>query len=407
MTRHILRHVLPGVLAVLLPLAIPAAIAQPAGPMPGMGGPTEVGVVTLDETEVPFRLTVPGRAVAYEEVAIRPRVSGTIAEILYSPGQDVAEGDVLFRIEDDSYAAEVASAEASVARAEAALRAAQATVERYESLAGTGVTAQDLETARVSVLQAEADLRAAEAALQTARLNLEWTELRSPIAGIADIPSVSVGALVTANQGEALTTVTRIDPIFVDVEESSRRLAEIRRRIEEGRLQAGTNLGIRLTLETGEIYEAEGEMVTPGMRVSQTTGTLAFRLRFPNPERRILPGQFLRVDVQLGTIRAVLVPQGVTQRNAAGELTAFVAEDGIARQRVLTEEGSYGNAWIVTEGIEPGETVIVDGLSRLRDGAEVTTVPVEIAADGTIHRTDGGSDEFLPVGTAPVADGGN
>ena len=160
-------------------------------------------------------------------MAIRPRVSGTIAEIPCSPGQDVAAGDVLFRIEDDSYAAEVASAEASVARAEAALRAAQATVERYESLAGTGIRAQDLETARVSVLQAEADLRAAEAVLQTARLNLEWTELRSPIAGIADIPSFRSGPR-DSHQGEALTTVSRIDPIFVDVEESSRRLAEIR-----------------------------------------------------------------------------------------------------------------------------------------------------------------------------------
>lgn len=376
--------------------AAPAAFAQPAGPIPGMGGAAEVGVITLSETEVPFSVTVPGRAVAFEDVDIRPRVGGAIAEIAYSPGAPIAAGDVLFRIEADTYAAEVASGQASVARAEAAFRTAEATVRRYEALAGTGVTAQDLETAEVSLLEAEADLRAAQASLQTQQLYLDRTEIRSPIDGIADIATVSVGALVTENQADALTTVTRVDPIFVDVEESSRRMADIRTRVDQGQLQTGENLGIRLRLETGETYDLEGQMVSPGTRVSQTTGTLALRLQFPNPERRLLPGQFLRVDMELGTIRAILVPQGATSRSAIGALTAFVEEDGIAQQRVLTEQGSHANAWVITAGLSDGEQLIVDGLSMLSDGAEVRPVAVEITAEGIIRRADGQSDDFQP-----------
>ncbi|MFN4100016.1 MAG: efflux RND transporter periplasmic adaptor subunit [Pararhodobacter sp.] len=382
--------------------AAPFAMAQPAGPMPGMGGAAEVGIITLSETEVPFSVTVPGRAVAFEEVDIRPRVAGAIAEIAYRPGLPVAAGDVLFVIEADTYAAEVASAEASVARAEAAFRTAEATLRRYETLAGTGVSAQDLESAQVSLLQAEADLRAAQASLQTQQLYLDRTAIRSPIDGFADIPTVSVGALVTENQADALTTITRIDPIFVDVEESSRRIADIRTRVEQGQLQTGENLGIRLRLETGETYELDGQMVSPGTRVSQTTGTLALRLQFPNPERRVLPGQFLRVDIELGTIRAILVPQGATARSAIGALTAFVVEDGVARQRVLAEQGSHSNAWVITSGLADGEQLIVDGLNMLRDGAEVRPVPVEITAEGVTRRVDGQSDDFQPPAAMPA-----
>ncbi|MBF9033518.1 efflux RND transporter periplasmic adaptor subunit [Rhodobacterales bacterium HKCCE2091] len=393
-----------AVAALLALLGAGGAAAQGmAGP--GMG-PAQVGVVTVQAEQVPYTSTVPGRAVAYEEVDIRPRVSGAISEIVYTPGTAIAAGDVLFRIESETYAADVAAAEAEVARAEAAVSSAEATRSRYERLEGTGVTVEDVESARVAVLQAQADLSAANAALQAARLDLDRTEIVSPIAGYAALPEVSVGALVTANQADALTTVTRLDPIYVDVEESSRRIGDVRRRIDAGSIAPGETLGISLVLETGETYSGEGEMVSPGTSVSPTTGTIAIRIRFDNPDRRIIPGQFLRVEVVLGSVEAVLVPQGATSRASDGSLTAFVAVDGRAEQRVLAEDGSYRNGWIVTGGIEAGEALIVDGLSNLRDGAEIAPVAVAISADGVV--TEAGDMDGAPPpgdGGVPAADG--
>lgn len=350
----------------------------------GPAGPIAAGVITLEEAQVPFFVTLPGRAVAYEEVDIRPRVGGTIAEITYESGRQVEVGATLFRIEGDTFEVDVAAAEAEVARAEAAVSAAEGTRSRYERLQGTGVTIEDVETARVAVLQSKAELSSAQAALKLAQLNLDRTEIKSPITGVVAVPEVSTGAIVTANQSDALTTVTRLDPIYVDVEESSKRLAEVRALIDGGTLQRGDDVDVTLTLENGVQYDQKGVLESPGTRVSTSTGTFEFRIRFDNPERHIMPGQFLRVEVELGTTRAILVPQGATSRAADGTLTAFVAVEGKAEQRELTERGSYQNAWIVTEGVTAGEALIVDGLSNMRNGAEVTTVPVTISETGIV-----------------------
>ncbi len=377
----------------LISLALSASASSQ--PMPGGDrGPIPAGVITLSEAQVPFSVTLPGRAIAYEEVNIRPRVDGTISEIPYEAGRKVEKGDVLFRIEGDTFEVDVAAAEAEVARAEAAVTAAEATLSRYERLQGTGVTIEDVENARVTVLQNKAELSSANAKLKLARLNLERTEIRSPITGIVAVPEVSVGAVVTANQADALTTVTRLDPIYIDVEESSKRLAEVRALMEGGTLQRGEGLDLTLTLENGVQYDQKGTLESPGTRVSTTTGSFEFRIRFDNPERHILPGQFLRVEIELGTTRAVMVPQGATSRAADGTLTAFVAVDGKAEQRELTEHGSYQNAWIVTEGITPGEALIVDGLMAVRDGADIQPVSVEISENGVVtDAKDASSDE--------------
>ncbi len=377
----------------LISLALSASAS--AQPMPGGDrGPIPAGVITLSEAQVPFSVTLPGRAIAYEEVNIRPRVDGTISEIPYEAGRKVEKGDVLFRIEGDTFEVDIAAAEAEVARAEAAVTAAEATLSRYERLQGTGVTIEDVENARVTVLQNKAELSSANAKLKLARLNLERTEIRSPITGIVAVPEVSVGAVVTANQADALTTVTRLDPIYIDVEESSKRLAEVRALMEGGTLQRGEGLDLTLTLENGVQYDQKGTLESPGTRVSTTTGSFEFRIRFDNPERHILPGQFLRVEIELGTTRAVMVPQGATSRAADGTLTAFVAVDGKAEQRELTEHGSYQNAWIVTDGIAPGEALIVDGLMAMRDGADIQPVSVEISENGVVtDAKDASSDE--------------
>lgn len=358
------------------------AVAQQ---MPGATGPTAVGVVTLQTTEVPYTVTLPGRAVAFEQTDIRPRVEGTIEEIVYTPGHPLEVGDVLYRIEGDSYEAELAAAEAAVAGAEASVTAAKATLERYQKLDGVGVTRESVETAEVSLMQAEADQRSAEAALKTAQLDLKRTEITSPIQGVADVSEVSVGALVTANQSDALTTVTRLDPIYVDLTESSARLLRVREQIDAGDLAQSDKLQIDLTLENGATYSAGGTLVSPGFSVSSTTGAVEFRIQFDNPDRKILPGMFLRANIQIGSRNALLVPQRATTRSASGDLTAFVVKDGKAEKVVLTEAGSFQNAWVVTEGVADGDALVVDGLRNLRDGAEVAPTPVTIDENGVVQ----------------------
>uniref|UniRef100_UPI00025578C5 efflux RND transporter periplasmic adaptor subunit n=1 Tax=Oceanicola sp. S124 TaxID=1042378 RepID=UPI00025578C5 len=349
--------------------------------------------IALQEADAPYRVTLPGRAVAHDQTEIRPRVEGIVEEILFPAGGRVAAGDLLFRLDSETYEVALIAAEAELASAEATRTAAQATVDRYTRLNGVGVTQSDLDSATASLAQAEASVKTAEASLRSARLNLERTEIRSPIDGIVDLAEVSEGALVTANQSDALTSVTRIDPIYVDVQESSARMLRIRKRLEEGSLTRSEDLQIDLQLETGDAYEGQGRLVSPRAEVSTTTGTVDFRIEFENAERVILPGQFLRVTMSLGSTRAILVPQRATSRSSDGTLTAFVARDGKAVEVVLTAAGSWQNAWIVTDGVEVGEQLIVDGLRNLADGAEVTTVPVSIDENGVVQDTPAAATE--------------
>lgn len=355
--------------------------------MPGMGatGPTEVGVMALTTADVPYKVTLPGRAVASEETEIRPRVEGLVEEIVYKSGRPVAVGDVLFRLDAATYEAELASAEAGRDSAQAALATAQAAYNRASKLEGVGISTSDLETARATLAQAEADLKSAEAELQKAQLDLDRVDLKSPIAGIPDVPAVSVGSLVTANQTDPLTTITRLDPIFVDVTESSTRRMRIREEIDSGAMSPGTELDVTLTLENGVVSSEKGTLITPGVNVSTTTGSIDMRFKFDNPHRMILPGQFLRVEVTLGTSKAILVPQRAATRQADGTLTAFIAQDGTAHEVQLTYSGTYQNAWVVTEGVAEGDLILLDGLTNLADGAEITTVPVTINAQGVVE----------------------
>ncbi|TPE47493.1 efflux RND transporter periplasmic adaptor subunit [Amaricoccus solimangrovi] len=365
------------------------AVAAGGALAQGRGGqssdPKPVGVMDVAEQAVPFTVELPGRAVAFEQADIRPRVEGVIKDIPYRPGVPVKVGDVLFRIEDDSYQANLAAAEAAVSQADSAAQAAQVTLDRYTQLEGAGVTKETVDAARVALLQAQATLKSAQASLKTAQLELDWTEIRSPIDGIPDVAAVSVGALVTANQTDALTTVTRLDPVYVDVAESSARMLRVRERVRAGSLKLGDKIGMTLTLENGQVYDATGEIVSPGILVSQTTGTFNIRVRFPNPDRQILPGQFLRVQAMLGTTQGILVPQIATSRSSTGVLTAFVARSGEAVQVTLADAGSYENAWIVNEGLDRGDKLIVDGLKNLRAGAKIKPTEVTIGADGLVQ----------------------
>lgn len=391
--------------ALTLMLADPGLAQAPPGPGgPGAQGPREVGVMRLERQTVPVTVTLPGRAVAYQETAIRPQVGGEIVEIAYQPGVRVTAGTVLFRLDDDQLAATLSAAEAAVTSAEAAVQGATATVGRYDRLQGTGVSQAELETAQVALANARASLSAAEAERALAQLAVDRTAIRSPIDGIPDIANVSIGDLVTASQAEALTTVTQLDPIYVDVSQSRASVLRNRERRSAGILMRPEAAEARLILETGQAYSEPGQIVAPGRQVSSTTGTVPYRWQFPNPHRLILPGQFVRVQVTIGAVEGVLVPQGPTRRSATGELTAFVAREGRAEQVVLTEAGTHESNWIVTEGVQAGDLLILDGLTNLEDGDEITTLAVTIDPEGVVRELSG-AEELAAGDPAPAGPG--
>ncbi|WP_299788372.1 efflux RND transporter periplasmic adaptor subunit [uncultured Marivita sp.] len=360
------------------------AQGAPSGPMD-----IEVGVVEMTMQDVPQVVTSPGRAVAFQEVEVRPRVGGVIEEILYTPGRSLEVGDPLFRIDDASYIAAVATARANVATAEANLPVMQAAFERAEQLAGRGYTEAEVEAARASLAEAEATLDSTRAALDYAQTELSWTTLQSPIAGRADVATVSVGDLVTAGQADALTTIVRSDPIYVDMMEASARILSFRKGISEGTLTQNDVLEATLTLENGDVFRGTGKLVTPGNDVSTSTGTVTIRFEFDNPEHVIIPGMFVRGEVTLGTTQAFLVPQRAATRGNSGQLTVYiVGDDGTAGQVTLDDDGSYENAWIVREGLSEGDQLIVDGLSSLSAGQAVTPVAVTINEDGVALDAD-------------------
>ncbi|MBT51907.1 MAG: efflux transporter periplasmic adaptor subunit [Mameliella sp.] len=360
------------------------------GPPGGMDmGPLEVGVVELTLQEVPRVVTSPGRAVAFQEVAVRPRVGGVIEEVLYTPDQLLQVGDPLFRIDDSAYVAAEATARANVAMAEANLAVTQSAYDRAEQLAGRGYTEAEVEAARASLAEAKATLDAAQAALDYAQIELSWTTVKSPIAGRADVATVSVGDLVTAGQADALTTIVQADPIYVDTVEASARILSVRKGIAEGALKQNDALEATLMLENEEVFRGVGKLVTAGNTVSTTTGTVTIRFKFDNPDHVVIPGMFVRGEVVIGTMQAFLVPQRAATRGNSGKLTAYiVGEDGTAQQVTLEDDGSYENAWIVRSGLSEGDRLIVDGLSSLRPGQAVTPVAAIIDDNGIARNAD-------------------
>ncbi len=386
--------------AALAAVAVALGLSGPVAAQGQSAPPMKVGVVEMKRQQIPRVVSLPGRAVAYQEVDLRPRIGGVIQEILYTPGQDLKVGDPLFRIDDAAYRAQVAADQAEVSTAEAELQVAQSTYERVEQLAGRGFTVAEAEAATGKLAGAKAALEGAKAALEFSQTQLSWTTITSPIEGSADVATVSVGDLVTAGQSDALTTITRLDPIDVDMLEASARMLQLRQQIEDGTLSVNAELNAKLTLENGQIYRGVGQFVTPGNAVSTSTGTLTLRFRFDNPDRLILPGMFMRGDITMGTMNAYLVPQRAATRNNAGKLvTYFVGQDGMARQVLLSDIGSYQNNWIVLADVEDGAQLIVDGQKSLRPGLPVTPVPVRIGPDGLVRdAAEGGQDAAQPAG---------
>ncbi|MCO5734531.1 efflux RND transporter periplasmic adaptor subunit [Rhizobium sp. SSA_523] len=363
---------------------------------PGAGGaasqerpPTKVAVSTMTSAEQPLTRILPGRAVAFREAEVRPRVNGIIEEITFKEGSEVKAGDILYRIDDETYRAALEEARATLAKAQASVPSAQANFSRYERLVNSGATQIEYENARVALLQAQADVAQAKAALQTAEISLGYTEIRAPFDGVTTISNVSIGNIVTANQTTALTTLRQIDPIYVDLNDSSSNLLELRAAIAEGRLKGNaTEADIRLALEDGTEYPKTGKLDMAEMAVSLTTGTYQIRAVFDNPDNLILPGMYVRATVIVGYENGYLIPQRAATRNANGTLTAmFVGEGNKVEPRTFDKSQISGNDWLVTTNIKDGDRLIIDGLQKIAPGAPVDPVPSTINEQGIVVET--------------------
>lgn len=373
---------------------LPATLLALASVLPGCSKTTteagsmapasrpEVGVVTLQPQSVAITAELPGRTSASLVAEIRPQVSGLIQKRLFVEGSEVKAGDALYQIDPASYQATYDSALADLAKAEAAVPSAQAKVTRYQGLTRQqAVSRQDLDDAKASLEQARAAVLAAKAAVQSARINLNYTTITAPITGRIDKSSLTPGALVTANQSTALTTIRTIDPINVDVTQSATNMLLLREAIDAGRIRmSGKNIKVRLKLEGNRTYAHDGKLEFVESAVGETTGTFTLRAQFPNPERLLLPGMYVRALIEEGVApNSFLVPQRAVSRNTKGEATAlFVKADGKVEERVLDVGQSVGNNWLVTDGIRAGDRVIVEGSQLVRVGQVASVVEVVV-----------------------------
>lgn len=341
--------------------------------------PTEVGYVTIKTQSVPLHTELPGRTVAALQSDVRPQVSGIILTRNFEEGSVVKAGQRLYQIDPAPYRAALHEAEANLKSAQASVVSTRLTDQRYAGLVKEkGVSQQDADDAHAAYLEAEANVALYKAQVETAQLDLTYTEVKAPITGRIGTSSVTPGALVTADQDTALATITALDPMYVDVSQSSAELLRLRKQMSAGELAKGST-DVSLTLEDGSTYDQEGTLKLSEVSVDTSTGSVLLRAEFPNPDGLLLPGMFVRETVEDAVANnAILAPQRGVTRDAKGEATAMVVgSDGKAEQRILTTDRTVGNQWLVTSGLKVGDKLIVDGLTNLQVGDAVKPVPYQ------------------------------
>ncbi len=342
-------------------------------------GPPQVSVLTVQPQTVTLTTVLPGRITAYETSEVRPQVSGLVTARLFTEGDTVREGQPLYRIDPQPYQAQVASARASLARARASIASSAALQRRYGELVKINAIArQDFENAVTTAEQARADVAAQQAAVRTAQIDLARTTIRAPISGRIGRSVTTTGALVSAAQTNALTTIQRLDPIYVDVSQSSADLLKLRQQLAAGDLSRGGQAArVQLRLEDGSVYPIEGKLQFADVSVDPNTGTQTIRALFPNPKGLLLPGMYVRAELVQGTqAGAILVPLRAVTRDERGNPTVMVVgQDGKLQPRNLTAPRTIGDNWLVTAGLKPGDKVVMEGAMMLRPGMPVKAVP--------------------------------
>ncbi|PHP95423.1 efflux RND transporter periplasmic adaptor subunit [Pantoea agglomerans] len=345
--------------------------------------PPAVGVVTLKTEPLKISTELPGRTSAYRVAEVRPQVSGIILKRNFVEGSDVKAGQSLYQIDPATYQAAYDSAKGDLTQAQANARIAQLTVKRYKPLLGTKyISQQDYDTAVATAAQNDAAVQVAKANVETARINLAYTKVTSPISGRIGKSSVTEGALVQSAQTTALATVQQLDPMYVDVTQSSEDFMRLRSELESGQLkQNDGKANVTLLMQNGNSYPQTGTLEFSDVTVDETTGSITLRAIVPNPNHALLPGMFVRARLDEGTNpNALLVPQQAVARTPTGQATVMVVgADNKVEARQVTTSQAIGDKWLVTDGVKAGERVISTGLQRAKPGAQVT--PQEVSDD--------------------------
>ncbi len=376
-------------LSVLVPTLFLSACEKATGPAPTRG-PTEVAVVEIKATDVLLSTELPGRTSAYRIAEVRPQVGGIIAERLFVEGSEVKAGDPLYQIASELFLAEVNRAAAAQLRAEATLSAAVLKTNRYEDLIGKKMISQeDYDDAQAALREAQANVAVAKAEREIAAINLQYSLIKAPISGRIGSSFVTDGALLEAEQEEVLAVIRQLDPLYVDITQSSKELLAMKRQMASGQLVQSAIDGtvIRLVLEDGSEYAHPGSLQFSEVSVDQSTGAVTLRATVPNPDTLLLPGMFVRARLEQGIkTAAILAPQQAITFEYSGSAVAMVVGDDNKVERRLVKTGqTLGDQWLILEGLQAGEKIIIGGLQKVRPGAEVTMVAYKAVVDKDTH----------------------
>ena len=348
----------------------------------------EVGVVTLAPSSVNIKSELPGRALAFEIAEIRPQVGGIIIKRNFVEGDKVRKGESLYQIDPAPLQARLDSAKGALAKAQATANNIRLTLNRQSALIKSNyVSRQDYDTTRTQLNEAQANVAVAKADLEQATINLRYANVTSPIDGISGKSSVTVGALVTANQENALVTVQRLDPIYVDLTQSVQDFLRLKEEKANGQIaQQQGKIPVELMLENGKPYRHTGTLEFSDPAVDETTGSVTLRAVFPNPEGEILPGMYVTALLDEGSQQNVLmVPQQGITHNEQGKATALILDqENVVQLREINAVKAVGNQWLVTAGLRPGDRVIVSGLQRIRPGIKARVLPSKLNTSDTV-----------------------
>ena len=344
----------------------------------------KVSVLSIKPQSQVLTTELAGRTQAFMVAQIRPQVGGIVQRRLFVEGADVKVGQALYQLDAAAYSAALAQSRASLVKYRATLKSAQATARRDAELVKINAISQQAnEDAQATLLTAAADVQVAEAEVQSARINLAYTRITSPVSGRIETSTVTPGALVVANQDSALTTVQQLDPIYVDVTQSTTELLRLKRDLASGVLQSNGNgeARISLKLDDGTPYNQQGRLKVSGISVNEGTGTVTLRAEFANPDHLLLPGMYVRAVLeQARNDQAILIPQKAVTRSASGVTTALLVVDGKVEQRELTIDRAVGNQWWVTAGLKAGDQLVVEGGQKVRPGAAVQAQDINALA---------------------------
>ncbi|MBL1458679.1 efflux RND transporter periplasmic adaptor subunit [Methylophaga sp.] len=348
----------------------------------------KVDVVSLIPQTVTIKTELPARTVAFRQAEVRPQVNGIIENRLFEEGADVKSGQQLYQIDEAPFQAALQMAKAELASARANIQSTKARAERFKGLIDNkAISQQDYDDAQAAYLQAQAEVAVAQANIQTAEINLRYTKVNAPIDGRIGRSNITEGALVTAQQESPLTTITQIDPIYVDISQASKEVLRIRRQLLSGRIAEEDAAQVKLKLEDGSTFQHQGELQFSEVNVNESTGSLVMRAKFPNPEGLLLPGMYVKTVINEGTMPdAILVPHKAVMFSREGTASVMLVNDeNIVEQRPIEVRQSIDHNWLVSDGLSGGEKVVVEGLQKI---AVDSAVEIEIDTENSLQQAE-------------------